>query len=439
MNTTIQNVSAQEILDSRGNPTVCVTVRLEDGTFGTASVPSGASTGTQEAFELRDGDPSRYGGKGVLKAVAAVESTIAPQLIGHDVTQQAEIDAQLCKLDGTANKSRLGANAILGVSLAVARAAASTQKMPLYVYLVYLAGKSEKEPFVMPVPMMNVLNGGRHASNNVDFQEFMLFPIGAQTFGEALRWGAETFHELKALLTAQELSTAVGDEGGFAPNLKSNAEAIEILIRAIKQAGYRPADDIAIAIDPAASEFFHNGEYVFAKSDGARRDSSGMCELYKGLVDKYSIASLEDGMAENDLQGWMLLTRKLGDKIQLVGDDVFVTNPAIFARGIEHGVANAILIKLNQIGTLTETLETIAMAKKAHYGAVISHRSGETEDTFIADLAVATGCGQIKTGSLCRSERVAKYNRLLAIERELGPERASLFCFRGKSASAAAS
>jgi len=287
--------------------------------------------------------------------------------------------------------------------------------------------------------MMNVLNGGRHASNNVDFQEFMLFPIGAQTFGEALRWGAETFHELKALLTAQELSTAVGDEGGFAPNLKSNAEAIEILIRAIKQAGYRPADDIAIAIDPAASEFFHNGEYVFAKSDGARRDSSGMCELYKGLVDKYSIASLEDGMAENDLQGWMLLTRKLGDKIQLVGDDVFVTNPAIFARGIEHGVANAILIKLNQIGTLTETLETIAMAKKAHFGAVISHRSGETEDTFIADLAVATGCGQIKTGSLCRSERVAKYNRLLAIERELGPERASLFCFRGKSASAAAS
>jgi enolase len=406
--------------------------------FGTASVPSGASTGTREAFELRDGNPGRYGGKGVIKAVAAVGNEIAPELVGRDAASQVQIDAHLCELDGTANKSRLGANSILGVSLAVARAAASAQKAPLYEYLGRLAGKGEREPFILPVPMMNVLNGGRHASNNVDFQEFMLFPVGAPSFAEALRWGAETFHEIKALLAAHGLSTAVGDEGGFAPNLRSNTEAIEILLQAVNQAGYRPGNDVAIALDPAASEFFQDGEYIFAKSGGARRNSSGMGELYLELVDKYPILSLEDGMAEDDIQGWMVLTKTLGKKLQLVGDDVFVTNPAIFARGIDNGVANAILIKLNQIGTLTETLETVLMAKKANYGAVISHRSGETEDTFIADLAVATGCGQIKTGSLCRSERVAKYNRLLTIERELGRERASFFRFRGEAVPAAA-
>jgi enolase len=430
MITTIHDISAHEILDSRGNPTLSVTVRLKGGALGTASVPSGASTGTQEAFELRDGDPARYGGKGVLKAVAAVGKEIAPEFIGRDAASQAQLDADLCKLDGTSNKSRLGANAILGVSLAVARAAASAQGVPLYEYLCRLVDYGESQPFILPVPMMNVLNGGRHASNNVDFQEFMLFPVGAPTFAEALRWGVETFHALKMLLAARGLSTAVGDEGGFAPDLKSNNEAIEILLQAIQEAGYRPGKDVAIALDPAASEFYRKGEYVFAKSGGARRHSSGMGELYLDLVGKYPIASLEDGMAEDDLEGWMLLTKTLGGKIQLVGDDVFVTNPAIFSRGIEHGVANAILIKLNQIGTLTETLLTIAMAKKADYGVVVSHRSGETEDTFIADLAVATGCGQIKTGSLCRSERVAKYNRLLTIERELGRERARFFCFR---------
>jgi enolase len=436
MTTTIQDIAAQEILDSRGNPTVSVTVRLEGGAIGTASVPSGASTGTQEAFELRDGDPGRYGGKGVLKAVAAVGNNIGPELIGRDATNQAHVDSRLCDLDGTANKSRLGANAILGVSLAVARAAASAQNAPLYEYLARLAGKETGEPFILPVPMMNVLNGGRHASNNVDFQEFMLFPVGAPTFAEALRWGVETFQALKLLLAARGLSTAVGDEGGFAPDLKSNAAAIQILLQAVKQAGYRPGEDVAIALDPAASEFFHDGEYVFAKSGGARRNSSGMGELYLELVDQYPIFALEDGMAEDDIEGWMLLTKTLGRKVQLVGDDIFVTNPAIFARGIQQGIANAILIKLNQIGTLTETLETVAMAKKAGYGAVISHRSGETEDTFIADLAVATGCGQIKTGSLCRSERVAKYNRLLTIERDLGRARANFFRFRADAAQA---
>jgi enolase len=438
MNTTIQDISAQEILDSRGNPTLSVTVRLEGGAVGTAAVPSGASTGTQEAFELRDGDAGRYGGKGVLMAVAAVANEIAPEFIGRDATGQAQLDAHLRQLDGTANKSRLGANSILGVSLAVARAAASAESAPLYEYLGRLAGHGEGEPSILPVPMMNVLNGGRHASNNVDFQEFMLFPVGAPNFAEALRWGVETFHALKVLLAARGLSTAVGDEGGFAPDLKSNAEAIEILLQAIKQAGDRPGEDVAIALDPAASEFYRGGEYVFAKSGGTRRNSSGMDELYLELADQYPIASLEDGVAEDDIEGWKLLTKTLGGKIQLVGDDVFVTNPGIFARGIEQGVANAVLIKLNQVGTLTETLETVTMAKKANYGAVISHRSGETEDTFIADLAVATGCGQIKTGSLCRSERVAKYNRLLIIERELGRERARFFRFRADAAAAAA-
>jgi enolase len=435
MTSTIRQIFAQEILDSRGNPTVSVSVHLEGGASGAASVPSGASTGMQEAFELRDRDPRRYGGMGVAKAVAAVVTQIAPEVIGRDATTQADLDARLCELDGTANKSRLGANAILGVSLAVARAAASAKTLPLYEYLASLVGNGEQQQFILPVPMMNVLNGGRHACNNVDFQEFMLIPVGALNFAEALRSGVETFHALKTLLTARGLSTAVGDEGGFAPNLKSNAEAKEILLQAIQHAGYRPGEDVAIALDPAASEFFGEGEYIFTKSGGARRNSSGMGELYLELVDQYPIVSLEDGMAEDDIEGWMLLTKTLGRKVQLVGDDVFVTNPAIFARGIEQGIANAILIKLNQIGTLTETLETVAMAKKAKYRVVISHRSGETEDTFIADLAVATGCGQIKTGSLCRSERVAKYNRLLRIERELGRERSAFFRFRTSSVS----
>ena len=416
----ITKVSAQEILDSRGNPTVMVTVALNHGITASACVPSGASTGIREAVELRDGDAKRYGGKGVLKAVANVNKIIAPKLKGKSPSAQREIDAFMCALDGTDTKSKLGANAILGVSMAVCRAAALDAGLPLYVYIRKLHGGKVRAPYVLPAPMMNVLNGGAHATNNVDFQEFMLFPIGAPTFAEALRYGAETFHTLKKLLQKRGLVTAVGDEGGFAPNLKSNEEAVEAIIEAISAAGFKAGQDIAIALDPASSEFFDEGSYVFKKSDGSRKTPAEMVELYRGWIEKYPIVSLEDGMGEEDREGWLAITKELGKKLQLVGDDNFVTNPKIFAEGIRAGIANAILIKLNQIGTVSETLETVAMAQKAGYGAVISHRSGETEDAFIADLAVGTGAGQIKTGSLCRSERIAKYNRLLAIERELG-------------------
>ena len=417
----IKSITALEILDSRGNPTVMVTVALNNGIVASAGVPSGASTGIREAVELRDGDPKRYGGKGVLKAVANVNKVIAPKLKGKSPHDQHEIDGRMCALDGTTTKSKLGANAILGVSMAVCRAAAIDAGLPLYAYIRKLHGGKARAPYVLPAPMMNVLNGGAHATNNVDFQEFMLFPIGAPTFAEALRYGAETFHTLKKLLQKRGLVTAVGDEGGFAPNLKSNDEAVEAIIEAIGAAGFKPGKDIAIALDPAASEFFDEGNYVLKKSDGSRKTPADMVELYGSWIKKYPIVSLEDGMGEEDQTGWLAITKALGGKIQLVGDDNFVTNPKIFAEGIRNDIANAILIKLNQIGTVSETLETVAMAQKADYGAVISHRSGETEDAFIADLAVGTGAGQIKTGSLCRSERIAKYNRLLTIERELGP------------------
>ena len=416
--TNIQTITAQEILDSRGNPTVMVSVALNNGITATACVPSGASTGIREAVELRDGDAKRYGGKGVLKAVANVNKIIAPKLKGKSPHAQKEIDALLIKLDGTETKSKLGANALLGVSMAVCRAAALDANLPLYAYIRKLHGS--KGAFVLPTPMMNVVNGGAHSTNNVDFQEFMLFPIGAPTFAEALRYGAETFHALKKILQKRGLVTAVGDEGGFAPNLKTNDEAVEVIVEAVKAAGYNPGKDIAIALDPAASEFYDNGNYVFKKSDQSRKTPAEMVMLYGEWVKKYPIVSLEDGMGEEDRAGWKTITQTLGKKMQLVGDDNFVTNPKIFAEGIRDGIANAILIKLNQIGTVSETLETVAMAQKANYGVVISHRSGETEDAFIADFAVGTNAGQIKTGSLCRSERIAKYNRLLAIERELG-------------------
>jgi len=416
----IQNITAQEILDSRGNPTVMVSVALNNGITALASVPSGASTGIREAVELRDGDAKRYGGKGVLKAVANVNKLIAPKLKGKSPHGQGEIDELMRKLDGTDTKSKLGANAILGVSMAVCRAAAQDSGVPLYVYVRKLHGGKAGAPYVLPAPMMNVLNGGAHATNNVDFQEFMLFPIGAPTFAEALRYGAETFHTLKKLLQKRGLVTAVGDEGGFAPNLKTNTEAVDVILEAIKAAGYKAGKQIAIALDPAASEFYDEGTYVMKKSDRSRKTPSEMVSLWGDWAKKYPIVSLEDGMGEEDREGWKALTKALGKKLQLVGDDNFVTNPKIFAQGIRDGIANAILIKLNQIGTVSETLETVAMAQKAGYGAVISHRSGETEDAFIADLAVGTGAGQIKTGSACRSERIAKYNRLLAIERELG-------------------
>jgi enolase len=416
----IQSITALEILDSRGNPTVMVTVALNNGITASACVPSGASTGIREAVELRDGDPRRYGGKGVRKAVANVNKTIAPKVRGKSPHAQKEIDDLMRRLDGTDTKSRLGANALLGVSMAVCRAAALDAGLPLYAYIRKLHGGKAHSPYVLPAPMMNVLNGGAHATNNVDFQEFMLFPIGAPTFAEALRYGAETFHTLKKLLQKRGLVTAVGDEGGFAPYLKTNDDAVKLIVEAIKAAGYRPGRDIAIALDPAASEFFEDGDYVFKKSDRSRKSPAAMVKLYRQWVKKYPIVSLEDGMGEEDRKGWKALTGALGKKLQLVGDDNFVTNPKIFAAGIRDGIANAILIKLNQIGTVAETLETVAMAQKAGYGAVISHRSGETEDAFIADFAVGTGAGQIKTGSLCRSERIAKYNRLLAIEHELG-------------------
>ncbi len=433
----IENINAQEILDSRGNPTVMVTLTLENGITTSACVPSGASTGIREAVELRDGDAKRYGGKGVLNAVANVNKIIAPKLKGKSPQAHKEIDELMIKLDGTENKSKLGANAILGVSMAVCRAAALDSDTPLYAYISKLHGRARHTvraergghesgaqgtdaPYLLPAPQMNVLNGGAHATNNVDFQEFMLFPIGAPSFAEALRYAAETFHTLKKILQKRGLVSAVGDEGGFAPSLKTNDEAVELILEAINAAGYKPGKDIALAIDPAASEFYDSGAYVFKKSDNSRKSPAEMVELYRGWLDKYPILSLEDGMGEEDNDGWKALTAALGKKRQLVGDDNFVTNPKIFAEGIRDGIANAILIKLNQIGTVSETLETVAMAQKAGYGTVISHRSGETEDAFIADFAVGTGAGQIKTGSLCRSERIAKYNRLLAIERELG-------------------
>jgi len=413
VSTQIAEIKAREILDSRGNPTVQVDVRLRRGAFGTAAVPSGASTGVHEALELRDGDPKRYGGKGVLKAVANVNQTIAAKLKGADATNQRVVDQTMIELDGTANKSKLGANAMLGVSLAVAHAAAAAKGVPLYLYL-------NPDARMMPVPMMNVVNGGRHADSNVDMQEFMIVPAGAGNMADAIRMGAEVFHALATVLKQRGHSTNVGDEGGFAPNLKSNEEPIEVILEAIAKAGYRPGADVAIALDPASSEFFDDGKYVFARGDKSARSAEQMVEFYAAWVKKYPIVSLEDPLAEDDWAGWKILTRELGARMQLVGDDIFVTNPKFLERGIDEHVANSILIKLNQIGTLTETLDTIEMARKAGYSSVVSHRSGETEDTTIADLVVATGAGQIKTGSLSRSERNAKYNRLIRIAEELG-------------------
>lgn len=410
----IDNISAREILDSRGNPTVEVEVFLRCGAVGRAAVPSGASTGEHEAHELRDGDKNRYVGKGVLKAVKNVQEVIMPRLIGEDASQQGLIDSIMLELDGTSNKSKLGANAILGVSMACAHAVANALDMPLYRYLGGINGH------VLPVPMMNVLNGGSHADNNVDFQEFMIMPLGAKSFSEALRMGAETFKHLKSVLNEKGYNTGVGDEGGFAPNLKSNEEAIESLLKAIEKAGYKPGEDISIALDPAASEFFEDGHYHFKKSDGSKKTPSEMVEYWQGWVEKYPIVSIEDGLTEDDWDGWKEMTEKVGDKVQLVGDDLFVTNVERLQMGINKGVGNSILIKVNQIGSLTETMNTIQLAHKHGYTSVVSHRSGETEDTTIADLAVALNTGQIKTGSLCRSERVCKYNQLLRIEEELG-------------------
>jgi enolase len=411
---TLIEVHAREILDSRGNPTVEAEVVLASGTSARAAVPSGASTGEHEAVELRDNDPDRYGGKGVLTAVRNVNEVIGPRLEGFDAYDQVGLDEELIELDGTENKSELGANAVLAVSMAVARAAALDQDLPLYRYLGGIMAQ------VLPVPMMNVLNGGAHASNNVDVQEFMIVPVGAETFPEGLRIGVEVFHSLKKVLAKQGLSTAVGDEGGFAPTLASNEAALEALMAAVSGAGYEPGEDVVFALDPAASEFYKDGAYVFKKSGGGKKSAEEMIRLYESWVERYPIVSIEDGLAEDDWAGWAALTKQLGEKIQLVGDDIFVTNVERLAKGIEEGIANAILIKLNQIGTLTETMRCIDMARRAGYGNVISHRSGETEDAFIADLAVATGVGQIKTGSASRSDRVAKYNQLLRIAEELG-------------------
>jgi len=412
--TEIDHIQAREILDSRGNPTVEADVTLAGGVMGRAAVPSGASTGEHEAVELRDGDPKRFGGKGVLKAVGNVNNLIAPQLKGNDALDQQAIDRLLIELDGSPTKSNLGANALLAVSLATARAAAASQKLPLYRYL---GGANAN---TLPVPMMNIINGGAHADNNVDFQEFMIVPVGAGKFSEALRMGAEVFHTLKSVLKKKGYTTSVGDEGGFAPNLKSNEEAIETILEAISQAGYQAGTDILLALDPAASEFYDGSSYVFKKSDGRKLSSQQMISFWKDWADNYPIISIEDGMAENDWDGWKALTEAIGGRVQLVGDDLFVTNTKFLQKGIELGVANSILIKVNQIGTLTETLECIELAKSNGRTAVISHRSGETEDAFIADLAVATNAGQIKTGSLSRSDRIAKYNQLLRIEEELG-------------------
>uniref|UniRef100_A0A831XE32 Enolase n=1 Tax=Geobacter metallireducens TaxID=28232 RepID=A0A831XE32_GEOME len=418
----ITDVYAREILDSRGNPTLEVEVFLESGVMGRAAVPSGASTGEREALELRDGDKSRYLGKGVLKAVDNVNNVIAEQIIGMEVTDQIGIDQRMLDLDGTEFKSNLGANAILGVSLAVAKAAAEEVGLPLYQYI---GGSNAKE---LPLPMMNILNGGAHADNNVDIQEFMIMPAGAGSFAEALRMGAEIFHALKGVLKGKGYNTAVGDEGGFAPNLKSNEEALEVIMEAIVKAGYKPGEEVLLALDVASSELFKDGVYTLENEAEPRKTPAQMVDFYENLVNKYPIISIEDGMAENDWDGWKLLTDRLGKRIQIVGDDLFVTNPRILKEGIQKGIANSILIKLNQIGSLTETLDAIEMAKRAGYTCVISHRSGETEDTTLADLSVAVNAGQIKTGSLCRTDRVAKYNQLLRIEDELD----TTALFRGK-------
>lgn len=410
----IQEVRAREILDSRGNPTLEAAVILESGVVGRASVPSGASTGKHEALELRDGDKTRYGGKGVRKAIQNVEKIIAPEVVGRDSLCQSEIDRCMLALDGTANKEKLGANAILGVSLATARAAAGFMDLPLYRYL------GGVEAFILPLPMFNVLNGGAHADSNVDLQEFMIVPVGAASFSESLRMSAEVFHTLRAQLKEKNYNISLGDEGGVAPNLSSNEEAIELIFQAIERAGYRGGDDFMIALDCAATELLEDGKYVFKKGDRSVRDSDQMIEYYVDLVRSYPIISIEDGLGEDDWEGWKTMTGELGGKIQIVGDDIFVTNPVRFERGVSEGIGNSILIKLNQIGSLTETIEVVQAARQAGYTAVISHRSGETEDTTIADLAVALGTGQIKTGSVSRSERVAKYNQLLRIEEELG-------------------
>jgi len=414
MSRKISRVKALEILDSRGNPTLRVFVTLDNGIAVSASVPSGASTGENEAVELRDGDKKRYGGKGVLKAVANVNDTIAPKLVSMDPARQAEIDRLMIQLDGTPNKGKLGANAILGVSMAVARAAAAAAGLPLYAYLGGVGAVR------LPVPMMNILNGGKHADNSVDFQEFMVMPIGAPTFAEALRYGAETFHALKSILHKKGYATSVGDEGGFAPNLKSNDEACDVIVAAIEAAGYKPGKDVAIALDPAASSFFEDRAYQLSKSGQGKKNSAEMTALYKAWVQKYPIVSIEDGLAENDWAGFKQQTAVLGSRIQIVGDDLYVTNTRFIERGIQEQSTNAVLIKLNQIGSVTETIEAIDLCRKAGWGFVVSHRSGETEDAFMADFAVAMSGGQIKTGSACRSERIAKYNRLLEIETELG-------------------
>ncbi len=413
----IESIKAREVLDSRGNPTVEVDCLLEGGIRGRSIVPSGASTGEHEALELRDGDKKRYLGKGVLKAIHNVNSVIRPALTGQDATLQSHIDQVMISMDGTKNKSKLGANAMLGVSMAVARAAARSHGLALFRYIGGVKAS------VLPVPMMNIVNGGAHADNNVDLQEFMIMPIGAPTMPEAIRMGAEVFHHLKKILHDSGHGTAVGDEGGFAPNLKSNQEAIELILKAIEAAGYKPGDEIALALDAASSEFYDkHGKYIFKKSDKSTKTADEMVQLYAEWVNKYPIVSIEDGLAEDDWDGWQALTRELGKKVQLVGDDLFVTNTERLARGMAMGVGNAILIKVNQIGTLTQTLDAINMARKASYGIVISHRSGESEDTFIADLAVATNAGQIKTGSMSRTDRVAKYNQLLRINEELAEQ-----------------
>jgi enolase len=412
----IKSVDAMEILDSRGNPTIQVSVTLESGTIGVAKIPSGASTGKHEAVELRDGDKQRYNGKGVLKAIHNVAGPIQGAVRGMDPGHQKALDDELIALDGTPNKSKLGANAILGVSIAAAKAAAAEKKIPLYRQL------AERNEYILPVPQLNVLNGGGHADTNVDFQEFMIVPVGAPSFSEALRAASETFQALKAVLYQKGYATSVGDEGGFAPRLRSNEEPMELILAAIAQAGYEAGKDIAINLDPAASAFYRDGQYVFTKSDKSRKSSDEMIALWADWLNKYPILSIEDGLAEDDWAGWKKLTEQLGTKAQIVGDDIFVTNPQIFAKGIKESVANSILIKLNQIGTVTETLRCIEMAQKSNYTCVVSHRSGETDDTTIADFTVATGVGQIKTGSACRGERIAKYNRLLEIEKDLGPK-----------------
>lgn len=425
----IIDIVAREILDSRGNPTVECDVYLESGTMARAAVPSGASTGIREAIELRDGDKKRYGGKGVLKAVENVNGEIADAILGSEASDQAFIDRTMIELDGTENKGRLGANAILAVSMAVARAAAEESGLPLFRYFGGMGAVQ------MPVPMMNVINGGAHANNNLDLQEFMIIPVGAPSFKEALRYGAETFHTLKNIINSRGMSTAVGDEGGFAPKCESHEEAIELILEAVKQAGFEPGKDIMIGLDCASSEFFDNGKYVMKKSGGKAMTAEEWVGVLEGWVNKYPVISIEDGMAEGDWEGWKMLTEKLGDRVQLVGDDLFVTNPKILKEGIEKGVANSILIKVNQIGTLTETFEAIEMAKRAGYTAVVSHRSGETEDSTIADIAVGLNAGQIKTGSMSRSDRMAKYNQLLRIEERLGdcavyPGKSAFYCIK---------